>query len=231
MRGLIADLVLGELAPGDLDREQARHLEECPSCRALLETYRSGWSSLELSPPPELVAGVSRRLPRRKGPSSLRWRVFAWAAAAAASLVFGLGAWHLSRPPSPSAGISVSALTLSPDGAAELRPREVLQDYLRRMDFFLERVEGAGFDSWRELNAAILEDDLQGRGAYLLDSLPPGSPSRNLVQRLHRSLAGLLALGRRRGEAPVSLPASWNPRLEREEVLRLLREVSREEGQ
>lgn len=224
-RGRIADLVLGELS-GDEEAFLRGHLGECPSCRRLFEDYARVWNSLALARPPRFSARPLRSAavsPRRR---PVRLRVPAWAAAAA--VVFGGVIWLALRFGSGNRdGIIVSALTDSEPGEGKLRPREVLLEYLASAEAILGGMEEGKYPTWRALSLEILRGDLQGRGAYLLETLPPASPQFEFVRRLRGAFAYLLKTGRGREADPVLLPAGWDTASLRTEIRELIR---RQEG-
>ncbi len=222
LRGRIADLVLGEVSGAD-EAFLRGHLGVCPACRRLFQDYARVWNSLSLARPPRFSARplrIAAALPRRR---PVRFRVPAWTAAAAAVVLGGIIWFGLRARSGVRDGMSVSALTASEPGEGELRPREVLLEYLASAEAILGGIEEGKYPTWRALSLEILRGDLQGRGAYLLESLPPASPQVEIVRRLRGAFAELLKTGRGREIDPVSLPPGWGTASLRTEIRELLR--------
>lgn len=90
----------GELTSQEETELQA-HLEQCPSCRALLAelaAIHDACGDLEVTPPPELKQMILDHLPPQspsQRPATVYWK--RWGAMAAALVVISLAAWRLPR--------------------------------------------------------------------------------------------------------------------------------------
>jgi anti-sigma factor RsiW len=169
----LADFVDGELGPAD-QRAVERHLETCPSCRALvadLRTVRAAAFTLErLEPPPALLAKIQDRL-RMEGTG--RGRVLPWpntreawsvwlAAAAALLITTAIGILPLLRsanePGTASSGSTVDDAALIDSVEADLQAAE---SHYEKAIVGLEQIARRDSGALDPQVAAVLQKNLQ----------------------------------------------------------------------